>query len=476
VRGGLRALVLLLASLAACGDGGTTRPLPKTGARFAIHEWGLIAVPRGGDSLTALAMTGAQRPYYRPMPLGEHFEMGGLGLRGLKPVIYVHVEGGGAAELSVRVGAPQGKMIEVLPPSAAGPADEARWNGLRASGASCRSSVPARVPPCRTEDRYCEALEDPFFDTTDASCLHLRSGGTRNHLFYRARIDGAPLPFAVSWSADAALIVRNSSRHVVAGPAFRISQADDGRVLFARFDPSAPGTEVTVPRPPVADVAAARAAIVAAIRARGLTEQEARAFDRAWAHVLLDAPLAPEIAALALGETPGALEGARDVVLYLLSDELAARVLPLGVEPRPTAVHRAMFVRMDVSAPDPVRVADAPPDMRTAARDYAVAQGETSARGALSSEVVRRVIRRHAFELRSCAATSSTPLAHAEMTVELTISAQGSVILARVRDVDQPDAPVPSCVVDAVRRWTFPAAAAETRATQTLRFEHTPAP
>jgi hypothetical protein len=57
--------------------------------------------------------------------------------------------------------------------------------------------------------------------------------------------------------------------------------------------------------------------------------------------------------ALDLGPVPEALMASRDVVLYVLPDEIANRVLHLAVEPSPAEMHRAIFVRMDTTRPAP---------------------------------------------------------------------------------------------------------------------------
>lgn len=445
---------------------------------FTIHEWGLIAVPRAEEAtLAAAALSGAPRPFFPSAPLDLNFGdliRGGPALEavGLKPVIYVHVEGSGAVELSVRVGAPNGKMLEVLPPSAAGPETEARWNGLRASARSCRSTVPSGPPACGAEDRYCEALEDPFYDTTDASCLHLPAGGTRNHLFYRARVDGARLPFALSGRDDGTLLLRNVGPNVIAGPAFRIYEAARGDVRIGRFDPPAPGSEIAVPRPTAGDVPAARAAIVAAIRDRQLTADEAAAFDRAWASVLFGEPIAPEVAQLVLGEPPAALRASRDVVLYMLSDELAAALLPLGVSPRPAAVRRALFVRMDAAGATLPFVPTPEREMREAhpTDEYEVEQRPTRADGALSREQMRRVIGRHGAEVNFCAHTFLGPASSAEITVRIAIAPDGHVTATDLVSQVGANPDTSTCLTTAAERWTFPAADAPSSATQTFRF------
>jgi len=340
--------LLALIVLTSCGSSDAA---PTPAQRFSLHEWGLIAVA-SADSLDAVAMTGGVEVTSDPVrtDMLNRLTPHGSALDdavGLKPVVYVHVEGAGDVNLSVRVTAPAGKMLEVAPAPARGPENEARWIGLRASGASCPTPPVSRTA-CDAEDHYCEALEDPFYDTTTASCLHLRDGSTRNHLFYRARVDAAQLPFAVTWSDDGTVRVHNNGDVAVPGPAFRIRRGYRG-LAITRFNPPAPGADVDVPPPTSGDAASTRAAIIAALLGRGLDDAEARAFDTAWAHILFGEPIPPAVAALDVGRAPAALAASEEVILYLLPDALVSRILPIDVDPPPTAIHRALYVRMAIS-------------------------------------------------------------------------------------------------------------------------------
>jgi len=343
-----RVPLLALIVLTSCGS---SDPAPTPAQRFSLHEWGLIAVA-SADSLDAVAMTGGVEVTSDPArtDMLNRLTPHGSALDdavGLKPVVYVHVDGAGDVNLSVRVTAPAGKMLEVAPPPARGPDNEARWIGLRAGGASCPTPPVSRAA-CHAEDRYCEALEDPFYDTRTASCLHLRDGSTRNHLFYRARVDAAQLPFAVTWSDDGTVRVHNNGDVAVPGPAFRIRRGYRG-LAITRFNPPAPGADVDIPQPTSGDAASTRAAIIAALLGRGLDDAEARAFDTAWAHILFGEPIPPAVSALDVGRAPPALAASEEVILYLLPDALVSRILPIDVDPPPTAIHRALYVRMAIS-------------------------------------------------------------------------------------------------------------------------------
>jgi TonB family protein len=85
--------------------------------------------------------------------------------------------------------------------------------------------------------------------------------------------------------------------------------------------------------------------------------------------------------------------------------------------------------------------------------------GEADVRGSLSREVIRRVIRRHINEVRFCyeQELAQRPDLSGRVTVSFIISATGAVQTASVMQTTLNNARVEGCVVQAVRRWTFPA-------------------
>lgn len=85
--------------------------------------------------------------------------------------------------------------------------------------------------------------------------------------------------------------------------------------------------------------------------------------------------------------------------------------------------------------------------------------GEADVRGSLSREVIRRVIRRHINEVRFCyeQELAQRPDLAGRVTVSFIISATGAVQTASVMNTTLSNARVEGCVVQAVRRWTFPA-------------------
>jgi len=93
------------------------------------------------------------------------------------------------------------------------------------------------------------------------------------------------------------------------------------------------------------------------------------------------------------------------------------------------------------------------------ARVPRVRTGNADVRGSLSREVIRRVIRRHINEVRFCYEQQliQDPDLEGRVTVAFIISPTGAVQSASVRASTLNDSRVESCIVQAVRRWTFPA-------------------
>ncbi|MFO0609531.1 MAG: TonB family protein [Polyangiales bacterium] len=82
-----------------------------------------------------------------------------------------------------------------------------------------------------------------------------------------------------------------------------------------------------------------------------------------------------------------------------------------------------------------------------------------SVSGALSSEVVRRVVRRNLGQVRACheMGLRQNPSSSGRVTVRFVVGADGSVAASDVAASTMPDPQVASCVASVVRRWQFPA-------------------
>jgi TonB family protein len=88
-----------------------------------------------------------------------------------------------------------------------------------------------------------------------------------------------------------------------------------------------------------------------------------------------------------------------------------------------------------------------------------VRSGGAEVRGSLSKEVIRRVVRRHINEVKFCyeQQLNARPDLSGRVTTRFVISPTGSVQSAMVASSSLRNEAVESCIVRAVRRWTFPA-------------------
>jgi TonB family protein len=88
-----------------------------------------------------------------------------------------------------------------------------------------------------------------------------------------------------------------------------------------------------------------------------------------------------------------------------------------------------------------------------------VRSGGAEVRGSLSKEVIRRVVHRHINEVKFCyeQQLNARPDLSGRVTTRFVISPTGSVQSAMVANSSLRNEAVESCIVRAVRRWTFPA-------------------
>jgi hypothetical protein len=274
-------------------------------------------------------------------------------------VIYLHVDGP-PVEIAVDVGIPGGRILEVLPSAQVSDDRHAlRWPALVVGGPSCASSVRARAsdPECTTPDGYCEAVEDPEYDTRDASCIRVPGGATRNHLLYRGEVPRSALPLSVTLAepsrraapfAVSSASLHNVGRSATSGAILRVSRLADETLGLTRYDdPVAPGATIALRAPGPPDAAspdAVREALRALVASRGLTAPEIDAFDRAWAPLVAGVRVSRDQAV-----TQAPIKPARDAIYYVLSDETANALFPIRIAGAQATLRRALVVRIEMS-------------------------------------------------------------------------------------------------------------------------------
>jgi Ca-activated chloride channel family protein len=92
------------------------------------------------------------------------------------------------------------------------------------------------------------------------------------------------------------------------------------------------------------------------------------------------------------------------------------------------------------------------------ARVPMVRQAKAEVVGSLDKDIVRRIVRAHINEVRSCynAALTKDPNAGGKVSIEFTIGADGKVASASVLTNTTNDEPLGQCIAKAVTKWTFP--------------------
>ena len=85
--------------------------------------------------------------------------------------------------------------------------------------------------------------------------------------------------------------------------------------------------------------------------------------------------------------------------------------------------------------------------------------GDGSVRGTLDKEIIRRVVRRHLNEVKYCyqQALTRRPSLEGRLVTQFTIAPTGQVLAAVVLSSTLREVSVEACVVNAVKRWEFPA-------------------
>ncbi len=309
---------------------------------FEVHEWGLLDVIASTGMAELAAGPGRPTPLAPPAPPAPQPPNPGppsYPPTVRKPVLYVHLGPGvETLDLAVEVELPGGRVLEHWPASRVD-AGELRWDSVRVSRGSCASStIPpagARLEPCAAADGYCELHELASYRTSDADCLRV-GADAGELLFYRGSYASVRLPVRVERLPNGRVAVTNQDAAPIPGRVLRVVASHDraGVLRTTSIGAAAPAPgeriELASPTAPV-DAAAARAALASEIEAMGLTREEARTFLDAWSNELFTRP------------------SVREVVLYWLPADAIDELAELRFSPAPSAVRRAMMVRVELS-------------------------------------------------------------------------------------------------------------------------------
>jgi len=87
-----------------------------------------------------------------------------------------------------------------------------------------------------------------------------------------------------------------------------------------------------------------------------------------------------------------------------------------------------------------------------------VVPGQLTVRGNMDKEIIRRIVRRHINEVRTCyeQQLAREPRLRGRVVVQFTIAATGTVLASVMQSSTLASPSVETCVVNAVKRWEFP--------------------
>jgi biopolymer transport protein ExbD len=87
-----------------------------------------------------------------------------------------------------------------------------------------------------------------------------------------------------------------------------------------------------------------------------------------------------------------------------------------------------------------------------------VGQGKAKVEGNLDGDIIRRIVRAHINEVRSCynAGLTKNPELEGRVTIDFVIASTGKVGDSKVAENTLSDENVGACIAKAVKRWTFP--------------------
>ncbi len=310
---------------------------PVRPSGWEIHEWGVLSVSaeRLGHGRLVAGPAGTAPTPRIPSPMG----------RKKKPVLYVHL-GKGVEDMtfSVEVAPTHGRVVEHWPRTpGASVAPTISWRDVRASTRACdgkRFAYPKLGDPdCAAPDGICEVAELAVVETADGVCLEV-AGKTFEHLFYRADLDTLDLGIVIEPDGGQLRLANRGA--AVLATALRVTSAGTREsTRVDRLDRIAPGAHILLPAPPTGasgtDIAGAIETLHNELIARGLTEDEADAFGRAWEPDLFGAVGAATASA-----------AATDVVLVWLDPAAIEALVPLTITPAPTATRRTHLLVIEL--------------------------------------------------------------------------------------------------------------------------------
>jgi len=476
----MRRLVgLVFVWLVACGDDSapvTVPPPPTPTPTYELHEWGLLAYHVAAEHETILAAASplVERP---PGYIAPSWGGGGGGV-GYKPVIYVHLgPDTDHVDLELAVHAPGGGRFVETFPLAQSEGETIRWHQLqavRSPAEGCGARYPhtpdGRPVDCWSSDSYCEAENGASYEATDGACLRFWTidihAPRYDYLLYRVAMGRTALPVSVARADDGTLTMTSSASAPASLEVFRITRSlDDATFTAAVFQAPAAGQSTPVPTSDAAQTTGVLDRILAGVTDAGLTVPERDAFAHAWHDAIVPQP--DEGTTRSRFAYPGRDQLApvarppTDALYYWLPIDAANAALPIDATPAPSALHRALLVRIALSDDDP--------DLAEVAT-YGLVLDEHHVRATgVNAHAATNAMLQQSDLVRTCAALSH--IAHTTtVRFHVAVTSAGTPTVDHVT-VDPGDATLARCITDTIGTWHFPdadAAGGAIDATMTL--------
>jgi TonB family protein len=171
------------------------------------------------------------------------------------------------------------------------------------------------------------------------------------------------------------------------------------------------------------------------------------------------------------GVGPSGAEGRvarRQAALELLTDGRSAALLPIAA----TEPGEKFDSRLAEKMAPKVWVSDSP----RSGSSSQVKQGKATVTGPLDKDIIRRLVRAHINEVRSCynAGLSENRKLAGRVVINFVIGRTGKVASSVVAESTLSDTTVGNCIAKAVKRWTFPKPRGDDSVIVTYPFDLSP--
>jgi hypothetical protein len=302
----------------------------QAGADLTVHEWGTFTSVAGADGqpIPWLPLTGStDLPRFVEHFRGEGFKCGLEGtVRMETPVLYFY--SAREASVSVKVSFSKGLITEWYPhasavePAVVHPRNNAdgriRWDDVRLLPDSLAAF------PSESDGNHYYAARN-----TSATPVRVKApGGDQDEkfLFYRG-VSSAPMPIAARLMPDGTVLVKNLGKEEV--PSVMLIESREGKLGYRLAASVRDQSQLAFP-PLTASRDSMLKDLEGLLVSQGLYVDEARAMIATWRNSWFE-------------------EGSR--LLYILPTQSVNAVLPLAIQPTPSAAVRVFVGRLELVTP-----------------------------------------------------------------------------------------------------------------------------